>query len=183
MSGLSGLSNHSCERNFFFDVGPLISAALQLVRTNHRYCNVRWMQARARRVAGTAMSLPIMSIHIGGWTRAGRLDRSAALHGGRIMALVIEGEERIAAPVRKVWEALNDPAVLEGLHPRVPEPGEDVRHGPRRDRGAEDRADQGDVCRRGRSPEEPQPAACLHHFGRGQGRHGRLRQGRRRCVG
>ncbi|TIW82984.1 MAG: carbon monoxide dehydrogenase, partial [Mesorhizobium sp.] len=25
------------------------------------------------------------------------------------MALVIEGEERIAAPVQKVWEALNDP--------------------------------------------------------------------------
>ncbi|TPK65197.1 carbon monoxide dehydrogenase subunit G [Mesorhizobium sp. B2-4-15] len=29
------------------------------------------------------------------------------------MALVIEGEERIAAPVQKVWEALNDPAVLK----------------------------------------------------------------------
>ncbi|TIL69507.1 MAG: carbon monoxide dehydrogenase, partial [Mesorhizobium sp.] len=25
------------------------------------------------------------------------------------MALVIEGEERIAAPLQKVWEALNDP--------------------------------------------------------------------------
>ncbi|TIT87643.1 MAG: carbon monoxide dehydrogenase, partial [Mesorhizobium sp.] len=25
------------------------------------------------------------------------------------MALVIEGEERIAAPVEKVWDALNDP--------------------------------------------------------------------------
>ncbi|KQZ15528.1 MULTISPECIES: carbon monoxide dehydrogenase subunit G [unclassified Mesorhizobium] len=29
------------------------------------------------------------------------------------MALVIEGEERIAAPIGKVWEALNDPAVLK----------------------------------------------------------------------
>ncbi|MBN9235060.1 MULTISPECIES: SRPBCC family protein [Phyllobacteriaceae] len=29
------------------------------------------------------------------------------------MALVIEGEERIAAPVDKVWAALNDPAVLK----------------------------------------------------------------------
>ncbi|WP_214473058.1 carbon monoxide dehydrogenase subunit G [Mesorhizobium sp. dw_380] len=29
------------------------------------------------------------------------------------MALVIEGEERIAAPVQKVWEALNNPAVLK----------------------------------------------------------------------
>lgn len=29
------------------------------------------------------------------------------------MALVIEGEERIAAPIQKVWEALNDPAVLK----------------------------------------------------------------------
>ena len=28
------------------------------------------------------------------------------------MALVIEGEERISAPVQKVWEALNDPDVL-----------------------------------------------------------------------
>ncbi|MGP2490968.1 SRPBCC family protein [Mesorhizobium sp. PUT5] len=28
------------------------------------------------------------------------------------MALVIEGEERIAAPIQKVWEALNDPDVL-----------------------------------------------------------------------
>jgi carbon monoxide dehydrogenase subunit G len=29
------------------------------------------------------------------------------------MALVIEGEERIAAPVSKVWQALNDPEVLK----------------------------------------------------------------------
>ncbi|MER9331831.1 carbon monoxide dehydrogenase subunit G [Mesorhizobium sp. M0488] len=29
------------------------------------------------------------------------------------MALVIEGEERIAASIQKVWEALNDPAVLK----------------------------------------------------------------------
>ncbi len=29
------------------------------------------------------------------------------------MALVIEGEERIAAPIGKVWEALNDPTVLK----------------------------------------------------------------------
>ena len=33
------------------------------------------------------------------------------------MALVIEGEERIAAPVQKVWEALNDPAVLKDCIP------------------------------------------------------------------
>ena len=33
------------------------------------------------------------------------------------MALVIEGEERIAAPVAKVWEALNDPAVLKDSIP------------------------------------------------------------------
>ena len=42
------------------------------------------------------------------------------------MALVIEGEERIAAPVQKVWEALNDPEVLKALHSRLPEPGEEV---------------------------------------------------------
>jgi carbon monoxide dehydrogenase subunit G len=33
------------------------------------------------------------------------------------MALVIEGEERIAAPVEKVWEALNDPAILKEAIP------------------------------------------------------------------
>jgi hypothetical protein len=33
------------------------------------------------------------------------------------MALVIEGEERIAAPIGKVWEALNDPAILQATIP------------------------------------------------------------------
>jgi uncharacterized protein len=33
------------------------------------------------------------------------------------MALVIEGEERIAASVQKVWEALNDPVVLKDCIP------------------------------------------------------------------
>ena len=33
------------------------------------------------------------------------------------MALVIEGEERIAAPINKVWEALNDPEVLKACIP------------------------------------------------------------------
>ena len=33
------------------------------------------------------------------------------------MALVIEGEERIAAPLQKVWEALNDPEVLKATIP------------------------------------------------------------------
>jgi carbon monoxide dehydrogenase subunit G len=33
------------------------------------------------------------------------------------MALVIEGEERISAPVQKVWEALNDPDVLRECIP------------------------------------------------------------------
>ena len=33
------------------------------------------------------------------------------------MALVIEGEERIAAPLQKVWEALNDPEVLKACIP------------------------------------------------------------------
>ena len=33
------------------------------------------------------------------------------------MALVIEGEERIEAPLQKVWEALNDPAVLKACIP------------------------------------------------------------------
>ena len=33
------------------------------------------------------------------------------------MALVIEGEERIAAPIQKVWEALNDPAMLQATIP------------------------------------------------------------------
>ncbi len=33
------------------------------------------------------------------------------------MALIIDGEERISAPVRKVWEALNDPEVLQACIP------------------------------------------------------------------
>ena len=33
------------------------------------------------------------------------------------MALVIEGEERIAAPLQKVWEALNDPDILKDAIP------------------------------------------------------------------
>jgi carbon monoxide dehydrogenase subunit G len=33
------------------------------------------------------------------------------------MALNMEGEERIAAPIGKVWEALNDPAVLKECIP------------------------------------------------------------------
>ncbi|TIU24572.1 MAG: carbon monoxide dehydrogenase, partial [Mesorhizobium sp.] len=33
------------------------------------------------------------------------------------MALVIEGEERIAAPVEKVWKALNDPGILKEAIP------------------------------------------------------------------
>jgi carbon monoxide dehydrogenase subunit G len=33
------------------------------------------------------------------------------------MALVIEGEERIAAPIDKVWQALNDPEVLKACIP------------------------------------------------------------------
>jgi len=33
------------------------------------------------------------------------------------MAMVIEGEERIEAPVEKVWAALNDPAVLKACIP------------------------------------------------------------------
>lgn len=33
------------------------------------------------------------------------------------MSLVIEGEERIEAPIGKVWEALNDPEVLKACIP------------------------------------------------------------------
>lgn len=33
------------------------------------------------------------------------------------MALVIEGEERVAAPIAAVWAALNDPAVLKASVP------------------------------------------------------------------
>ena len=33
------------------------------------------------------------------------------------MALMIEGEERIEAPMQKVWEALNDPEVLKACIP------------------------------------------------------------------
>jgi carbon monoxide dehydrogenase subunit G len=33
------------------------------------------------------------------------------------MALVIEGEETIAAPIARVWEGLNDPAILKACIP------------------------------------------------------------------
>ena len=33
------------------------------------------------------------------------------------MALVIEGEERVAASINKVWQALNDPEVLKACIP------------------------------------------------------------------
>lgn len=33
------------------------------------------------------------------------------------MALIIEGEERISAPIGRVWEALNDPDVLRASIP------------------------------------------------------------------
>ena len=33
------------------------------------------------------------------------------------MALNMEGEERIEAPIQKVWEALNDPEVLKASIP------------------------------------------------------------------
>lgn len=33
------------------------------------------------------------------------------------MSLVIEGEERIAAPIEKVWAALNEPAILQSSIP------------------------------------------------------------------
>lgn len=33
------------------------------------------------------------------------------------MALVIEGEEKIAAPIQKVWEGLNDPEILKASIP------------------------------------------------------------------
>lgn len=33
------------------------------------------------------------------------------------MALVIEGEETITAPIQKVWEALNDPEILKACIP------------------------------------------------------------------
>jgi uncharacterized protein len=36
---------------------------------------------------------------------------------GRRMAMLLEGEERIEAPVEKVWAALNDPAVLKDCIP------------------------------------------------------------------
>ena len=36
------------------------------------------------------------------------------------MALVIDGEEKIAAPIGKVWEALNDPAMARAASPDSP---------------------------------------------------------------
>ena len=95
------------------------------------------------------------------------------------MALVIEGEERIAASVQKVWEALNDPEMLKACIPgcQTLEKKSDtelaatvvLKIGPIKA-----------TLRRRGDAEEPQPAALLHDRRRRQGRHRRLRQGRRR---
>jgi carbon monoxide dehydrogenase subunit G len=52
-----------------------------------------------------------------GQYREGSLPLAKEFRGEDDMALVIEGEERIAAPVQKVWESLNDPAVLKDCIP------------------------------------------------------------------
>src|SRR5690606_5623647 len=51
------------------------------------------------------------------WSQPGALPRGIAWQGGFSMALVIEGEERIAAPVDTVWAALNDVEVLKQCIP------------------------------------------------------------------
>jgi carbon monoxide dehydrogenase subunit G len=94
------------------------------------------------------------------------------------MAMTIEGEERIEAPIGKVWEALNDPEVLaasipgcESLKKKSDTELEAVvtlKIGPIK----------AQVQRRGRIAES-EAAALLHHPGRRQGRHRGLRQGRR----
>ena len=43
--------------------------------------------------------------------------RLAALWEEPHMAMLIEGEERIEAPIARVWEALNDPEVLQACIP------------------------------------------------------------------
>ena len=77
------------------------------------------------------------------------------------MALVIEGEEHIAASIQKVWEALNDPDTLKACIPGCETPGEEVRHrlaaivilkiGPIKA-----------TLRRRGDAEKPQPAALLY---------------------
>ena len=59
-------------------------------------------------------------MHFGAMDKGGGVryaSRSSFSREDSHMALVIEGEEKIAAPVQKVWEALNDPAVLKDCIP------------------------------------------------------------------
>jgi uncharacterized protein len=59
-------------------------------------------------------------MHFGAMDKGGGVryaSRSSSSREDSHMALVIEGEEKTAAPVQKVWEALNDPAVLKDCIP------------------------------------------------------------------
>ncbi|OBQ95102.1 hypothetical protein A9K66_06980 [Mesorhizobium sp. AA23] len=68
------------------------------------------MQARGRHAADPHFG----AIDI---ERAAAWDQSTSSIREVLMAVVIEGEERIAAPVEKVWEALNDPEILKEAIP------------------------------------------------------------------
>ena len=61
------------------------------------------------------------------------------------MALVIEGEERVDAPVEKVWAALNDPDMLKDCIPGCQSLEKKSDTELAANSRAEGRADQGDV--------------------------------------
>lgn len=96
------------------------------------------------------------------------------------MALVIEGEERIAAPLQKVREGLNDPAILKEAIPGC----QGLEKKSNTEMAATVVPKIGSIKRRRSTAghaEESQTAAFLYDPGRRQGRYRRLRQGRRRC--
>ena len=136
--GLSGLSNHSCERNFFLVVGAVISILRKSVAHRYGMANLSDKSDVKRSGLWSDRQWPLAYILA-----------VEQLRGGTPMALVIEGEERIVASARQGVAGAQRSGSAEGVHPRLPEPREEIRHRTGRDCRLEDRPDQGDVRRRG----------------------------------
>ncbi len=88
------------------------------------------------------------------------------------------GERRIPAPRQKVWDALNDPAVLKAAIPGCKTLEKTSDSDMKATAGGQDRPDLGAVHRQGAAA-RPRPAHLLPHRRGGPGRRRRVRQWRR----
>ena len=102
-------------------------------------------------------------------------DLAPGLRGALMASMEQTGEHRIAAPRARVWDALNDPAVLKRCIDGCEEL--DALRGQRLPRGGSRAAWPGERgVRRRCDAERPRPAQRLHAGGQRQGRRGRLRE-------